>query len=64
MRWRYTVGEWQRKEGDWRCGVYGQCWRGGSIGGRQGGRAGKTISDYVLFAREMHKISGKFREER
>jgi hypothetical protein len=55
------IGEWKRKEGDWRCGVYWQGWRGGIVGGWQGGRAGKTISDYVLFARKMHKISGKFR---
>ncbi len=53
------IGEWHEKECDRRRGIDGQRWRGCGIGGRQGGRAGKYISNNVLFAREMHKISGK-----
>ncbi len=41
-----------------------RAWRGCGIGGWQGGRAGKCVSNNVFFAREMHKISGEFRQER
>ncbi len=58
------VGEWHGKECDRRCSIDGKGWRGCGVGGWQGERAGKCISNNVLFAREMHKISSKLRQER
>ncbi len=57
------IGEWQRKERNRRRGVNWQGGWGCGVSRRLGGRAGKTISDYVLLAREMHKVSSKFRQK-